>query len=354
MKSLHFGSAMIDIITLVAPEDIERATFSNREQSFLMLETGRKVPALSITSHVGGGACNTAISLARRGWDVDVLARVGDDLKAKEVRAHLDRNGANHRLVEGAEATGTSVMIASHDRNASIFVHRGANECLVVDDLPDFTGYDLVYIAPLSSRSADCFPEMARRGREANAMVAVNPGIRQLTSRGAPFMASIENVDLLSINRVEAEALVPLLEDVAQDAPMEIADPPVLLERGLLASGRRVGVVSFLRTILAAGPKWALITDGTDGAYLAGPDGIWWHPSVEVEAAGTAGAGDAFCSTSVAALMEGSDIPQAMLQAAISSASVVGHVDTTEGLLNRQSMEAALAREGSSRALRIA
>ena len=61
MKSLHFGSAMIDIITLVASENIEQATFTNGAQSFLMLEAGRKLPAQSITTHVGGGGCNTAV-----------------------------------------------------------------------------------------------------------------------------------------------------------------------------------------------------------------------------------------------------------------------------------------------------
>lgn len=48
MRSLHIGSAMIDTVTLVASEDIERASFSNDGRSYLMLESGRKVPARSI------------------------------------------------------------------------------------------------------------------------------------------------------------------------------------------------------------------------------------------------------------------------------------------------------------------
>ena len=130
MRSLHFGSAMIDIITLVADEDIERATFSNEGRSFLMLETGRKVAAISITSHVGGGACNTAVSLARRGWEASVRAKVGEDLNTSAIREHLKENGVGDRMAVGTQATGTAVMIASHDRNASIFVQRGAKGVL--------------------------------------------------------------------------------------------------------------------------------------------------------------------------------------------------------------------------------
>ena len=56
MRSLHFGSAMVDTIVLVANEDIERLTLTNEAVSFLMVETGRKLPAESITTHIGGGA----------------------------------------------------------------------------------------------------------------------------------------------------------------------------------------------------------------------------------------------------------------------------------------------------------
>ncbi len=95
MKSLHAGSAMIDIICIVAAENIERMTFTNEGKSFLMVEAGRKVAAESITTHVGGGACNTAVSLARRGWQAAVLAKTGDDLNAGAVREHLEANVAS-------------------------------------------------------------------------------------------------------------------------------------------------------------------------------------------------------------------------------------------------------------------
>jgi len=347
MKSLHFGSAVIDIITLVAPENIERASFWNDGKAFLMLETGRKVAAEAITSHVGGGACNTAVCLARRGWAVGVRARVGDDLNAREVRAHLAREGVADRMVVSDEATGTAVMIASHDRNAAIFVHRGANEALAPDDLPDLAGLDLVYVAPLSGRSADCLPEIARRGHAAGAMVAVNPGIRHLSSRGPAVLAALGDVDLVSLNRVEAEALVPMLAEraVCAEPPLP-PDPPALLDRWLSAGGFDIGLLSFLRTLRGMGPRWVLVTDGTGGAYLAGPDGVLWHPALKVRVAGTAGAGDGFTSTLAAALTEGADAETALRQAAAVAASVVAHVDTTTGLLTPEGMTAALAGHG--------
>jgi sugar/nucleoside kinase (ribokinase family) len=358
MKSLHVGSAVIDVICIVAAENIERMTFTNEGKSFLMVETGRKVSAQSITTHVGGGACNTAVSLARRGWQAAVLAKTGDDLNAEEVREHLEEYGvATDRLITAPGlATGISVLIASHDRNASIFVHRGANETLALSDLPDdlFQDLDLVYVAPLSSASAGCFPDIVARAKAGGAMVATNPGIRQITSRTAELVEALAHVDLLSINRVEAEALVPGFAHGGEGAiRVPPPDAPPLLKRGLSFGGFDMGLLRFLGAVRAAGPKWVVVTDGSQGAYLASPEGVVWRPSLPITAQGTAGAGDAYSSTLAAALAEGAAPEEAMLQAALNAASVVGAVDTTSGLLTREQLAARRSELGEVPLLRF-
>lgn len=351
MKSLHIGSAMIDVICIIAAENIERMSFSNEGKSFLMVESGRKVPAESITQHVGGGACNTAVGLARRGWAASVLARIGDDLNAEAVREHLANHGVGtDRLIkESGAATGTAVMVASHDRNASIFVQRGANEHLTMDDFPDdvFAGHDLVYVAPLSSGSADCFPAIVAAAKRSGAKVVSNPGIRQLTSRTAAFIAALKDIDLLSVNRVEAEALVPAFAARAEGPdPVPPPEAPPLLKRGLSFGGFEMGLIRFLDAVRAAGPTWVCLTDGTDGAWLASPEGVHWRPAAPAQVAGTAGAGDSYTSTLAAALAEGASPPDAMLEAALNSAAVVSVVDTTSGLLDRDGIAAARVRAG--------
>ncbi|MEM9781448.1 MAG: carbohydrate kinase family protein [Pseudomonadota bacterium] len=351
MRSLHVGSAMIDIISIVAAENIERMTFSNDTRSFLMLEAGRKVPAQSITTHVGGGACNTAVALSRLSWEAGVIARVGHDLNAGAVREHLDRERVDATWLAEAEdaATGTAVMVASHDRNASIFVHRGANEGIGPENLPDeaFAGRDFVHIAPLSSRSADAFGLIAQKGRKAGAMVVANPGIRHLTSRTQAVLQALADIDLLSINRVEAEALVPAIAARAEEAPdpLPAQGAPALLKSGLSGGGFQIGLLRFLDGLRAFGPRYVMVTDGTDGAWLAGPEGTIWHPALPARVAGTAGAGDAYNATLAAALTEGRAPERAMLEASVNAASVVSVVDTTAGLLDRAGIDARAASE---------
>ena len=247
-------------------------------------------------------------------------------------------------------------MVASHDRNASIFVHRGANETLAPCDLPDkmFARMDLVYVAPLSSRSADCFPDLVARAKASGAMVAANPGIRQLTSRTAGFLKSLAHVDLISVNRVEAEALVPAFaaHDEGPD-PLPPEGAPALLKRGLSFGGFEMGLLRFLAATRAAGPTWVVVTDGTDGAWLASPEGVFWRPALPVLIQGTAGAGDAYTSTLAAALAEGTAPDQAMLQAAMNAAAVVGGLDTTSGLMTPKAMAARREKLGEVALLRF-
>jgi ribokinase len=353
MRALTIGSAMIDIITLVDADNIERMRLDNGGKSFLLLEQGRKVNAQSITTHIGGGACNVAVSLARQGWDVNALACVGDDLNGRAVAEHLTKNKVGVKSLTATEnaATGVAVMVAAHDRNATIFVHRGANECLTQNELPPeaFAENHLVYVSALSNESADSFPYIVQQAKQAGSFVAVNPGIRQLTARADAFFGALPHINLLSLNRVEAEALVPGLHaqtSIKKDAASEsvlLAKPeaPALLKRGLQFGGFDMSLITFAKAVHSLGVEWLLVTDGLDGAYLFRKDKGWWCPALNnVEVKGSAGAGDAFCSTLTASLVQEDSPELALVKASVNAASVVSEVNTTDGLLEADDLMA--------------
>ncbi|MEM9725079.1 MAG: carbohydrate kinase family protein [Pseudomonadota bacterium] len=386
------GSATIDVIA-VAAQEIERVSLDLAASSHLLLEEGRKYPAETISNHVGGGGSNAAVAAARLGWRSAVLAVVGDDRNARAVRAHLQENGvAVEALRENPAAeTGVSVMLAARRGNATVLVHRGANETLAEGDLADatFAGADLVHIAPLSGGSADRFPALVEQAAWAGAMVSVNPGIRHLRSRSDAFLGALGGVRLLSLNARELAALVPALIalELAREAPA--ADramgrdgdahkgdaekrerpskpSPPAPSRGRLRGaileeqGRRVRFEDLLGALHGAGPGFISVTDGAGGSYLSlasskgaaeadrseptGPGPALLHePAAAAPVVrGTAGAGDAYATTLACALAEGAAPETAMRRAALNAASVVGRVNTTDGLLSKQALKEAL------------
>ncbi len=345
LKAVTVGSSAVDIITVIADENVERITMANATASFLLLEQGRKIDAENISIHCGGGAVNVGVSLARLGFNVAVLSKVGTDVNAAQVHQTLRDEGIDDGLlIETSEmATGVAVMISSHDRNATIFTHRGANTLLRCDelDIARLEGIDLLYVASLSGGSAECFPQLLSSGKAAGALVAANPGIRQLTTRRAEFFDAIGNLDLLNMNRVESEALLPGMKSAKpSNQPLNLAaDGPDLATRGLRFEGLHLELENFVRELHERGPRYVTITDGIKGAYLSADGAIHYCPVLPTDVAGTAGAGDGFASTMTALLVAGSSPEEALKAATVNSSSVVEHVDTQAGLLTQSELE---------------
>jgi len=360
MRALTVGGAMIDTIAIIASDRIERMTMLNADSSFLLLEEGRKTETTEISTHVGGGAVNAAVAMARLGLDVSTLVKLGKDQRAETVLARLLEEGVSTRwaLRDGRAPTGASVLVSSHDRNAAIFTFRGANTLLEADDLrDDVFAADIVYVSSLSNESADAFPAIVKRAKAQGSLVAANPRMRQLSSRGGVFQDSLAHIDILAINRSEADVLVPGLVarfgEGGRALPLEPGEkPPRLVARGLAGGGHDMSLAAFFAAVTQLGPRFVVVTDGRHGAFLGTKAAIHFCPVLETKVAGTAGAGDAFNATFTASIALGRAPEHALRAAAVNAASVVGHVDTQTGLLPLEAIDRRLASATSTLAVR--
>lgn len=360
MKVLVIGSAMVDTIAVIESDRVERMTMRNAEVSFLLLEEGRKTEAQEISTHCGGGATNVAVALARLGFDVAALVKLGRDERAETVLGRLMAEKVSTRWAvrDGRVPTGAAVHVASHDRDAAIFTFRGANTLIEPGDLKDDAfAVDLVVVSSLSNRSADSFPTIVGKAKAHGAMVAANPGIRQLSARRGPFHDCLGLIDVLSLNRVEADALVAELVgrfgEGGPTLPLEPGeDPPVLAARGLEGGGFEMSLSSFMRALVGLGPRYVVVTDGRQGAYVGTADRLVHCPALPTEVAATAGAGDAFVATFAGLVATGRPLEDALRAATINAASVMTRVDTQSGLLAMDALDRRLAAEGPALALR--
>jgi ribokinase len=351
MKVLTIGSATIDTIAIIDSARIERMTMRNADSSFLLLEEGRKTEAEEVSTHTGGGAVNAAVAMARLGMDVMILAKIGNDERGEMILQRLEQEGVSTSLVkrDPNAPTGTSVLISSHDRDAAIFTFRGANTLLKPEDLQDEAfDADLIYVANLSNESADCFPLIVDRAKKHNALVAVNPGPRQLSARGETFLKCLAPVDILILNHTEADLLVPkLIPRWGEGGPTLSVAPgeevPSLAARRLSSGGYEMSVAGVLRALTQLGPMHVIITDGARGAFVGSRDEIIFGPAQKSNVFGTAGAGDVFGATFAAYLARGHRIDEALIAASINSASVVQYVDTQTGLLRHQHLDEKVA-----------
>lgn len=339
MKAVTFGSAMVDIIAVLESDSIEQLSLSNAHRQYLLVEPGRKVEASSISTHIGGGALNTAACLSKLGADVSPVVKTGEDPSGDHVLSHCEefKLSTDRVLKDPTLSTGSAVMIASHDKNAAIFTQRGANTTLNNEDLGSVAplASDLVHVAPLSGDSADMLLRIAEQARSEGSFLSCNPGIRQITTKTNTVLKASEMMDIISINGAEAAALVPCLSAIDETLSWRKTTPdePVLRSQDSLLS-----LLQFCETFHAHGPRYVLVTYGSEGAYLFDGEKLHYQPVIETEVAGTAGAGDSFVSTLAWALNAKYEAKEALNLAAHNASSVVSFVNTTDGLLDRETL----------------
>jgi sugar/nucleoside kinase (ribokinase family) len=102
-----------------------------------------------------------------------------------------------------------------------------------------------------------------------------------------------------------------------------------------------LSINELLQRIHALGPQVVVITDGPKGAHAFDGNNIWFQSPYPDSAPPLerTGAGDAFSSTTVAALALGQDLPTALSWGAVNSMSVVQYVGAQQGLLTRLQIE---------------
>ncbi len=334
MKALVIGGATIDVITSIDSSEIERITLHNASNSYLMMEQGKKIESGRIDHQIGGGAANASVCLARLGWEVSSLIKVGCDNDGDLIQNRLSCEGVDtgYLIRDARLPTGKSVVITSHDRNSGVFVARGANTLLSdVDISPDhFDNIDLVYISTLSGESVNVFGNIAKKAKEAGAFVVANPGVIQLSQNTDQTLSALKCISLLALNVDEARVLSSdmNLGDVTTHPLQEAENLPQLL-----SSESDFSLGGFAREILKSGPKYLLITNGEEGAYLCSEDTIIFRPAVACDVESSTGAGDAFNATFAGSIVEQKTVYSALSTAAVNAASVAQSADTQSGLM---------------------
>ena len=86
-----------------------------------------------------------------------------------------------------------------------------------------------------------------------------------------------------------------------------------------------------------------VLTDGPDGSYASGSQQAWQLPIFAGPVIERTGAGDAFGSGFLAALVAGKSLYEAMLWGNANSTSVVQYVGAREGLLTVEGVEKIIA-----------
>jgi ribokinase len=165
---------------------------------------GQTVLASSLLSSPGGKGGNQAVAAARAGASVQLVAAVGRDSAADQLRAHLSANDVGlDGMVTKSGPSGTAVIVVDAAAENNIVVAPGANAQLTVDSaeirgvIADSDVVLLQLEIPIAAAIA-----AARVGRTAGATVIVNAS--PAGARPHDLLALSELADVVVVNEAEA------------------------------------------------------------------------------------------------------------------------------------------------------
>ncbi len=269
---------------------------------------GAKIPVDEIAFQTGGGATNAAVTFARFGLKTACVSRVGDDLGGREILTELKREkiDATGIQIDPKEHSAYSVILLAGSGNRAILVHRGAARRLDAKRIPwDKLRGGWLYLTSVAG-DAKTLRAVFGHAKTSLMRVAWNPGNAELDLGFDRLLPWLMQTDVLILNRDEAAHLANL-------APRD-------LQRIL----NKLGPI----------PRQCLVlTDGAHGAYAHLRGSTWHAPAIEGKALNTTGAGDAFGSAFVAALIKQGDAMSALKAATLNAHGVVTHMGAKAGIL---------------------
>lgn len=254
-----------------------------------MPSPGETVGGKNFQMFEGGKGANQSVAIARLGYPVALVAKVGDDVFGSRLRKALKVAGVSVKAVnvsKGASSGVATILADEHGQN-SIVVVPGANGLLRPSDLDK--AVPLLRSAGMILTQLEIPIEtveyLAMLARKLGVPLMLDPSpARSLRSR------LLKSITYLTPNETEANSL-------CGNSEMNVG---------------RSNASVIAQKLLKRGPLNIVIKMGKQGSYFSGrEDGGLFVPAFKVRAVDSTAAGDAFNGGLAVALMKGKDIVEA-------------------------------------------
>jgi 2-dehydro-3-deoxygluconokinase len=291
---------------------------------FAPSERGTLESAPAYHASIGGAESNCAIGLARLGYSVAWVSRLGCDPFGARVLKTIRGEGVDVSRVQICDSAPTGLMFKEPGpgNTTRVFYYRRQSAAAALRS-EQFDSLSAKYlfvtgITPaLSDSNRKLTFELVERFRAAGTKVAFDPNMRfRLWSASAArivFLELARKCDILIPSLTEAEIMTGLKEGEGEsmlDALVSLGPPQVVLK---------------------AGDKGAWYADGAERGFCP------CHSVPEID---PVGAGDAFCAGLLSGLLDGQPFRDAVARGAALGSFCVSTLGDYQGLPDRAELQA--------------
>lgn len=296
--------------------DDRAVTYENENGKWLAMPFGMKIPFdHAVVIEAVGNASNAAVSFERLGLQAGLVSNVGSDQAGRDIVNALNSKGVDTRFVHiNKNKVSNYHYVLWYKEERTILIKHEEYKY----EWPRFRAADdpeWVYFSSISKDAIDHYHDEVMDWLDENPHIklAFQPGTFQMEAGADKMRRLYGRSEVVVLNREEAV---------------------------YVSGGNYDDIHDLINRFHEMGTKIVVITDGPAGAYASDGENrfkmpLYPDPAAPVE---RTGAGDAFASTFVAAIMKGNTIEGALQWAPINSMNVVQHVGAQEGLLSEDEL----------------
>lgn len=310
---ISIGDSTIDVFLEIDEKDVKKIPDGDGIGESVALESGAKIGVKKKTRIAAvGNSANNAIGSARLGLKTAIYTHVGDDSDGREMMEVFksENVATDYVSVDSGKASNFSSVL-NYGAERIIFVYHEHREY----KLPELPPTPWIYYSSSAEGHEVLHGAINNHVKNHNVKLGFNPGTYQL-SEGLSGMAQIlEVTEVLLLNRQEAHKLVDGDEGDTKNLQQKLHEH---------------------------GPKKVIITDARAGTFAFDSETnkyLWCGIPEESPVVERTGAGDAFSTGSIAALVHGKSLEEALVWGTLNSTSVVQFIGAREGLLTPEKME---------------
>lgn len=311
------GDALIDHFLTI--HETSRFCEAKQDTHQFCFVSGSKIMVDSSEFHLGGNACNVAVGSSRLGMHTAIVAEIGQDEFSQKITVGLQKDNVElSHLQQTSGAASTFSISLSFMADRTNFVHHVERQHEI--DIEDLNT-KMIYLTSLGKEWKPMYARvLTYRNTHPDTVLVFNPGSPQMQEGRESFKDILAVTDILMVNKEEAEQI---LYGTVQHTENRATTSEVLLKE-----------------LQKLGPQIVCVTDGLNGSFVIDTDGTMHTQGLaKANMIQKTGAGDAYSTGFLGALLYGEDLPSAMKWGAVSSASVIEHIGAQVGLLTKESLQ---------------
>ncbi len=317
---LSVGDASLD--TFIEPTESQTMCKLDTKDCLICFSFGDKIPVKSLNFSIGGNAANNAVGASRLGIKTAIVLTLGDDNIGNQIVQTLEKEKVDRTYVfQQTQTSSNYSTVVNYQSERTIFVYHAPRSYEYPVQLPTVPW---VYLTSMGESFRPFYKHMAEwLAKNPTVKLAFNPGSWQLRADPKDIAEIMKISQIIFVNREEAQNLTGITASANN-------------EKELLTALNKLGC------------KVPIITDGGQGAFALENGKFYKTGILPVDAYERTGAGDAFGSGCLGALIKGKPLTEALLWGMVNSSSVIGYIGPQRGLLHEDEIPAWLERCKSS------